>query len=1334
MDGTDLAPGVHLVWTVDVALGFPVGGYDVARRENRLPEWFCLPFDQAGLPATGETTWSWGSFTLAVTPGPVALDRSACGQQPGLALAGARTLTVSRSRPGVAVRAAGVGAPPVVEVAAGPDTLLGRRRAVAEGGGWSVRLWAPGITEVRITGEDLVVCTLCVGEAVPQEGWRPLTERPILLPVVPDGTRNRPESIQDRPATLAEARSRLPAALPPGAADQLAEDFADAPRELVELLLRGGPGARLPASASAADGARTAPRLGLTAATVLALAATDANMSRMLGLTWHDPPLPGRWDYRVVAHYGSMRFPADVIRFDGLPSGGIPPGTVRVGGLTVVGSAGLAILSLSTPIALRVYPPMPGTRAGLILPPGVRSVRLRFAPTGDGNGFVFTGRRDDRAVVTVTGTGGPVVVEDDRVLDSVTWDTGPVDLTEVELSDTPGTVGDVAAYAWNMAAADPTPVRSLTIVDLATDATDGAAWPPEPDGTLRRRAGVLGLDWELGGDVRDAGQPVRALIATAGPAAAEAGAADGPFTVVDASRPAPAGSRIRGDAGSWPGPAVPRQWIRPVEDPGWYAVRLDGVDAFGRLGPWTAARTVHVGTAPEPGVPDALTARYLDPADPTLDDADLALCAGTPGLLVGWTWPAGRRLQAPLVDGSGEFRVYLRRGDPNLVTGTVLEVDRDTDRSRLGTDLDWPGPAAALTGQLLRVGGGSYPILDHGSGARTWFDVAHLATPLRRPGTGAFTITVATGAPGFVGFGRPADFGRRAATVPPGTAAPLTTTVRTRTPAGDGAELVLADRVAFDDAGRPPDVTVTTVPGLLLSRGVGYPVTAQQNGSTVLGVGAVSQPDGAQLLPAVGDACTVWSGTRYEVWLPGVRLEPGAGEAFATAFVAVTASDGDRAVADDPRWDAPGRGGLGGRPGREGPTGRAVRVAVPRRGPPPALPVPRPPEGDIPSVMAEPADWYGRAHHLVALDPVAGVVGYRVLRASTAALFEHDRTLRRTGRDPYAGGPFLDDDASVAWLAEHHPTVSIADLTADPATLPGPVAADVEAAWRDWSGWFYPGLSNRLLMELSDVDANQEVFQAAHSGTVPGPSYRDTLDGRGAGRFLYRVRTVDAAGTSGPLSPTFPVVELRDVTPPKSPTVLSAVGDENSVVLIWRAGTEPDLAGYRIWRSARPDELADVRRLPAYAEIAAAAGALSVTWHDQELAPGREWHYRLAAVDLAGNVSAPTAVVRARPIDTEPPDPPVWRTATRLRDTAVALAWLAGEDGVVCMVERQRDRDRSYTARTGWLPPVYGPRGFAWQDDDPGAGAVSYRIRARDVMGNEQRFRWNPVTVPAEDT
>jgi hypothetical protein len=1356
VDGTAPAAGVHLLWTVEPGLGFPVGGYDVARRRHQPLQRVSLPFDQPGVTG-GEVTWTSGAFTVAVSAGPVALDDACGGPARGLALAGpARTLTVTYAESyGVAVSASGVGAPPVVEAtgpAAGPDAVLARRTAHAEAGRWSVDLWAPGVTDARITGDDLLVCTFTIGVAGPWDGWEPLTRRPVLLPLVPPGSRNALDQVDDRAATVSRARSRLSDALPSGTADRLADDLAGAPRAAVERLLREGPGARLPAVASAAQQAAGAPQLGLDVTVVLGLAALDPNVSRMLGLTWHDPDTSGRWDYRVTGHYGPVRFPGTMIRFDGLLPGARAGGVLRVGGTTVVGSGGLEVLAAADAshcAVLRVRRPLLGAPAGLILPPGTRSVRLRPATAGGGDGIVFTGRRGDRDVAVVTGGSERlVVIEDAGGLETVTWSGGPLDLADVELAAIAGTVGDQAAYAWNVSAQDRKPVGALALVDVGADADAGR---PGPDGRLPVSAGVVGADWEPAGDVRGPGLPVRTQVALSWRGRSAQPAPDGPVTLVEQNLLPLAVTRAGGQAGSWPGPQVPQRWTYTVADPGWYALRVRGIDAFGRLGSWTADRTVQVAASPEPGAPAGLTARYLDPADPDLSDADRALSAGTAGVVVGWAWPVGRRLAAPAVDGTGEFRIYLHRGDPNLAIGTVLAVRRGVGRSTLDTDVHWAGPADALAGQLLRLGGVSYPILGHDSGSGVGVEVAHVSGPLRRPGTGPFSVTVAQDSGRYVGFGRSGDFQFRAAVLPAQGADPVTAVVRTVAETADGAEVTLTDPLvlALRRAGgpsTPSNVTVAVVPGVLLCRGVAYPVLAQGDGSAVVRIGAARRFDGAPLLPAAGDTCTVWSGTTYQAWLPGVLLEPDADEAVAVGFVGVAACDGDPAAADDPCWDRPGRGGLGGRTGREGPTGRAARVAAPHRVPPPALPVTRPPEvdGDVPAVRAEPADWYGRAHWPVPLDPVDGAVGYRVLRASTAALFAYDLSLRRTGREPYADGPFPDDGASASWLAEHHPSVPVADLTADPTTLPAEVAADVAATWRDWSAWFYPRLNNRAVMDLADLDTHREPFRPAHPGTVPGPVYVDTMDGRGAGRFVYRVRTVDASGTAGPWSATLPIVELRDVTPPKTPTLLSVLGEEDAVSLAWRSGTEPDLAGYRIWRSADPAELTDVRRLPAYAEMTATGvgggtgggdgtgAALWTGWTDAGPAPLTQWFYRVAAVDRAGNVSPPTDVVSARPIHTEPPEPPTWTEAVRDGSTAV-LAWSVAQDGVACMVERQRGAERIFTSRSGWLSSGPGPREFGWTDDEPGSGVVTYRIRARDVTGNEQRYRWNPVTVPAAE-
>ena len=97
-----------------------------------------------------------------------------------------------------------------------------------------------------------------------------------------------------------------------------------------------------------------------------------------------------------------------------------------------------------------------------------------------------------------------------------------------------------------------------------------------------------------------------------------------------------------------------------------------------------------------PPAPDAVTAAYLDPADPSLRDEHRALVERDgPGLLVEWTWPADHRIAAPDVEPRGEFRVYARRGDPNVLNGTVLGVTDRGDRSRLAPI--GPCPAIATT-------------------------------------------------------------------------------------------------------------------------------------------------------------------------------------------------------------------------------------------------------------------------------------------------------------------------------------------------------------------------------------------------------------------------------------------------------------------------------------------------------------------------------------------------------------------------------------------------------------------------------------------------------------
>ena len=1363
-NGDTLGPGVHLLWTMSPELGFPVHGYEVLRRRHRQPEWTCTVFDAGNVPPAGSTSWSWQDWRFEADPGPVRFLGHACGTLPGLFLPGTQTLTVVPGPTSVAIRASGSGVAPVVETL-GPDlvTVVARERAQADGADrWAVESWVSEVGAVRFSGEELRVCSLCFGLADEQSGWMPLTQLPVLLPVVRAGTANTSLNLQDRSATVATARARLSPTLPGDVADRLAQAFGERPRQAVEQLLRDGRQARLPSSAEEQGSARTAPSLLLGTAALVAVGALDPDVSRMLGLTWYDPVTDGRWDYQVVARHGAVTYPSRTVGFDDLELAPLTAGVLTRDGLTFASSSGLEVVDAGTGRhALRVAAPMPGSVAGVGLTSPVQAVTLRLAE--DAAGVELAAWHGGVLAGTAATAGGVARLEHLPGIDAVSWTGGPVDLVEVGLFPRAGQVGDIPAFAWNMAPVRPRPVGRLRISELA-------AVPQSPavraDGTAGDEIAVVGLDWAdddpadddpAGDDVSDAARPVRVHVARAfrgdGTTAGDAGA----FTMRNAHRPAVAFARSRRPGPAWPGPDVPHRWTERLTADGWYRWRVRGIDVFGRLGPWSAESEVEVSGRPAPPAPDGVAARYLDPADPYLSDEERALAAAGPGLLVQWAWPAERRLQAPWVGPAGEFRVYLRRGDPNLVQGTVTGVTRDGDRSRLATDLTWPGAADALAGGLLRVGAASFEIVAHGSGEAMWFDVLNLAGPLERPEPGPFSVRLTPSLGPFTDLTRPQAFGRRVHAEPAGDLPALTSTVLRVTARGASATVTLADPL--------PGTFAAAAPGLLVSRGVGYRVTGQRAGGADVDVVPASQPgQGGVVLPGPGDRCTVWASVRYQAWVPGVDLTPARDQATSLDLVAVSTSDGDPAVPDDAIWSRPGRGSLGGRPGREGATALASALRIPHRTPPPAPLAGRPADGDIPAVLAEPADWYGRAHYTLAFPAVPGAAGYRVMRAAVVALCALDQSLRQGQAAPYGDGPFggpLDDAGpSLAWLAEHYPTLSPADLTADPADPPGPGGlpdpALVRVAWRDWAAWYYPALSNRQLMELGDLDTHRDAFLPAHPGTVPGPSFRDTFDGRGLGRFLYRLVPADASGNAGDWSRTFPVVQVRDVTPPATPVLLSAAGAPGVIVLTWQAGTEPDLSGYRIWRAERSGDLADIRRTPAYAEVAPAADGLSQAWSDPGTAALTDYYYRVAAFDVSGNVSAPTVVTRARALDLDPPDPPAWDRAERvlrrvsdgallpadaaqdpaqIYQPAVALAWTAGEDGVTCRIERALDGERLYSARSDWLSAVDGPRGFAFADEASPVQTATYRVRARDAAGNEQRYRWNVVTVdPAGGT
>ena len=153
-------------------------------------------------------------------------------------------------------------------------------------------------------------------------------------------------------------------------------------------------------------------------------------------------------------------------------------------------------------------------------------------------------------------------------------------------------------------------------------------------------------------------------------------------------------------------------------------------------------------------------------------------------------------------------------------------------------------------------------------------------------------------------------------------------------------------------------------------------------------------------------------------------------------------------------------------------------------------------------------------------------------------------------------------------------------------------------------------------------------------GQVAETRYRDSSFEWGHA-YLYVVRRVAQFGAdpveSGDSKPA--VITPAEVVPPAAPQGLQAVVVPSSpqaaayVSLSWAIGAEAGVAGYAVYRSEQPEA-------PAVRLNASLLG--TPTYRDATVAPGRRYFYRVAAVDGAGQESAPSAAAEAQIPEAQP--------------------------------------------------------------------------------------------------
>ena len=254
----------------------------------------------------------------------------------------------------------------------------------------------------------------------------------------------------------------------------------------------------------------------------------------------------------------------------------------------------------------------------------------------------------------------------------------------------------------------------------------------------------------------------------------------------------------------------------------------------------------------------------------------------------------------------------------------------------------------------------------------------------------------------------------------------------------------------------------------------------------------------------------------------------------------------------------------------------------------------------------------------------------------------------------------------------------------------------------------------------SDTGDEKGLSDPANYSLNGGASgYTDTLDGRAANRYFYRIAYVDGAQNTGPLSSSTPPVYLPVTALPDAPVLKTAFADQQQagIVLTWATSRSADVTIYRIYRTADPTRVVDVRLMElvhTVDEVPPASRPATRTWLDTNVTGLVTYGYRIVAVAGVDNRgSAPSAPRSARWVDVAMPVPPVlsaaWTTVNNV--TLATLTWTSQDESLV----QQRQAGSSLWFNLGDYRPA-GSNSVRDPFSDPSVD-FEYRLVVRKYTG-----------------
>jgi len=264
------------------------------------------------------------------------------------------------------------------------------------------------------------------------------------------------------------------------------------------------------------------------------------------------------------------------------------------------------------------------------------------------------------------------------------------------------------------------------------------------------------------------------------------------------------------------------------------------------------------------------------------------------------------------------------------------------------------------------------------------------------------------------------------------------------------------------------------------------------------------------------------------------------------------------------------------------------------------FPIPKPLKLDLRiGAASEPFNveqWAAHAQPVSAVHIDQGIAGYEIPIADWIGK-EATVAVRAIGANGKQAG----------W--SNHAVVRVVPPPEAPSEIkPEDVAAGVHLTWAAHGDHF------RVLRRAPTEEGYTVV------ATVNQPEWTDTSTEYDK-PYSYEVQTLVDLGNGKVAESDLskPVIHTaKDTFPPAAPSGLRAVAAANSIELAWEANTEPDLAGYRIYRAIGDGQFERI-----------ADGGLVPSYSDAAVEHGKQYRYAVSAIDKSGNESQRSAAVPA---------------------------------------------------------------------------------------------------------